>query len=53
MFSRLNLIVFTMQAVKSAIPVYFLGQIWHQLIFPGAVSIGHSICKAYIIGDHM
>ena len=30
-------------------PCVFAGQIWHQLNFPGAVSIGHSICKAYVI----
>ena len=28
-------------------------QVWHQLIFPEAVSTGHSIYNAYIIGDHV
>jgi len=35
--------VYTMQAVKIALPVYFLAKFRHQLIFPEAVSTGHSI----------
>ena len=38
-----------MQAVK----IVFRSQVWHQLIFPEAVSTGHSIYNAYIIGDHV
>ena len=34
-------------------PCVFPGHIWHQLTFRGAVSIGHSICKAYVIGEHV
>ena len=34
-------------------PCVFPGQIWQQLTFPGAVSIGHSICKVYVIGEHV
>ena len=44
-------VVYTMQAMKIVIPVYL--QVWHQLIFPGVVSIGYSICKAYVIGEHV
>jgi len=31
----------------------FLSQVWHKLIFPGAVSLGHSIHNAYVIVDHV
>jgi len=34
-------------------PCVFPSQVWHQLIFPKAVSMGHSIYNAYIIGDHV
>ena len=34
-------------------PCVFPSQVWHQLIFPGAVSTGHSIYNAYVIGDHV
>ena len=59
MFSRLNLIVcFDNHCIHNAScknrdPCVFAGQIWHQLIYPEAVSIGHSVCKAYVIGEHM
>ena len=57
MFSRLNLIVcidnhcIPNASCESRDPCVFPGQIWHQLIFP-EVSIGHSICTAYVIGEH-
>ena len=38
-----------MQAVKIVLPVYFLA----KLIFPEAVSTGHSIYNAYLIGVHV
>ena len=38
-----------MQAVK----IVFRSQVWDQLIFAEAVSTGHSIYNAYIIGDHV
>jgi len=31
----------------------FSSQVWHQFIFPGAVSTGHSIYNAYVIGNHV
>jgi len=34
-------------------PCVFPSQVWHQLIFPEAVSTGHSIYNAYVIGDHV
>jgi len=59
MFSHLNLIVcpdnhcIHNASCENCDPCVFAGQIWHQLIFPGAVSIGHTICKAYVIGQHV
>jgi len=53
MFSRLDLMVcldnhcIHIASCENCGPCVFPGQIWHQLIFPGAVSIGHWICKAY------
>jgi len=38
-----------MQAVKFVLPVYFLT----KLIFTEAVSMGHTIFNAYVIGDHV
>jgi len=58
MFSRLNLIVcldnhcIHNASCENDDPCVFAGQIWHQLILPGAVSIGHSICNAYLIEEH-
>jgi len=53
MFSHLNLIVCLNNlclhnaSCENRDPCVFAGQIWHKLIFPGAVSIDHSItCKA-------
>ena len=34
-------------------PCVFPSQVSHQLIFPEAVSTGHSIYNAYVIGDHV
>jgi len=34
-------------------PCVFPGQVWHQLIFPVAVSMGYSIYKADLIRDHV
>ena len=34
-------------------PCVFPSQVWHQLIFPEAVSTGHSKNNAYVIGDHV
>ena len=34
-------------------PCVFPSQVWHQLIFPEAVSTGHSIYNAYVIKDHV
>ena len=34
-------------------PCVFPGQVWHKLIFPGAVSTGHLIYNAYVIGEHV
>ena len=31
----------------------FPSQVWHQLISPEAVSTGHSIYYAYVLGDHV
>ena len=45
--------VYTMQAVKNRTPCVFPSQVWHQLIFPEAVSTGHSIYNAYVIGNHV
>ena len=33
--------------------LWFPSQVWHQLISPEAVSTGHSIYNAYVIGDHV
>ena len=37
-----------MQAVKIVLPVYFLAKLDTE-----AVSTGHSIYNAYVIGDHV
>jgi len=42
--------VYTMQAVKIVLPVYFLAT---SYIFSEAMSKGHSIYNAYVIGDHV
>ena len=34
-------------------PCVFTSQVWHQLIFPWAMSTGHSIYDAYIIRGHV
>ena len=34
-------------------PCVFPSQAWHHLIFPGAVSTGHSINNAYVIGKFL
>ena len=34
-------------------PWVFPSQVWYQLIFPEAVSTGHSIYNAYVMGDHV
>ena len=34
-------------------PCLFLGQVWHQLIFPGVVSTGHLMYNAYVIEDYV
>jgi len=34
-------------------PCVFPSQVCHQLIFPEAVSMGHSIYNAYVIRDHV
>ena len=34
-------------------PCVFPSQVWHQLIFPEAVSTGHSIYNANVIGVHV
>ena len=34
-------------------PCVFPSQVWHQLISPEAVSTGHSIYNAYVIGNHV
>jgi len=34
-------------------PCVFPSQVWHQLIFPKAVSTGHLIYNAYVIRDHV
>jgi len=56
MISHLNSIVYLNNhcihnaSCENCYPCVFPGQIWHQSTFPGAVSIGHSICKVYVIG---
>ena len=59
-FSRLSLIVcldnhcIHNANCENCTPCVFPGQIRHQLIFHGAVlSMGHSIYKAYVIGEHV
>ena len=42
-------LIYNYASCENRNPCVFPGQIWHQLFFPGAVSIGHSICKAYVI----
>ena len=44
--------VYTMQT-ENRTPCVFPSQVWHQLIVPEAVSTGHSIYNAYVIGDHV
>jgi len=34
-------------------PCVFPGQVWHQLIFPAALTTGHSICNALVIGVYV
>ena len=34
-------------------PCVFPSQVWHQLIFPEAVSTDYSIYSVYLIGDHV
>jgi len=43
----------TRQTVTIMLHVYLLAKFEHQLLFPGAVSMGHLIYKAYTIGDHV
>jgi len=34
-------------------PCVFPSHVWNQLIFPEAMSTGHSIYNAYVIWDHV
>jgi len=58
MYSRHNLMVcldnhcIHNASCENRDPCVFPGQIGHQLICPG-VSIGHLICTAYVIGEHV
>jgi len=45
--------VYTMQAVTIVLSVYFLAKFDTSLIFLEAVSTGHSIYNAFVIGDHV
>ena len=42
-----------MQAVKIVLPVYFLAKFDTSKSSHEAVSTGHSIYNAYVIGDHV